>query len=100
MTSALPIAPGRILVGEPVGHATKDFSERYASISTELLSLLDTTQPGPRPSDRDLAWLHLEVFSVLRTKDKLKYLAGTESGMGVWVNDIVPEMAARRLREL
>jgi UDPglucose--hexose-1-phosphate uridylyltransferase len=42
---------------------------------------------------------HLQVFSVRRAADKLKYLAGTESGMGVWINDIVPEEAARRLRE-
>jgi UDPglucose--hexose-1-phosphate uridylyltransferase len=47
---------------------------------------------------RDLAWLHLEVFSVLRTADKLKYLAGSESGMGVWVNDATPEQIAERLR--
>jgi UDPglucose--hexose-1-phosphate uridylyltransferase len=39
------------------------------------------------------------VFSVRRSADKLKYLAGTESGMGVWINDIVPEEAAERLRE-
>ena len=42
---------------------------------------------------------HLQVFSVRRAAGKLKYLAGTESGMGVWINDIVPEEAARRLRE-
>jgi UDPglucose--hexose-1-phosphate uridylyltransferase len=42
---------------------------------------------------------HLQVFSVRRSADKLKYLAGTESGMGVWINDIVPEEAAERLRE-
>jgi len=42
---------------------------------------------------------HLQVLSVRRAADKLKYLAGTESGMGVWINDIVPEEAARRLRE-
>ncbi|SRR5579871_2257299 len=42
---------------------------------------------------------HLQVFSIRRAADKLKYLAGTESGMGVWINDIVPEEAARRLRE-
>jgi UDPglucose--hexose-1-phosphate uridylyltransferase len=29
----------------------------------------------------------------------LKYLAGSESGMGVWINDVLPEDAARRLRE-
>jgi UDPglucose--hexose-1-phosphate uridylyltransferase len=43
--------------------------------------------------------LHLQIFTVRRAPGKLKYLAGTESGMGVWVNDIVPETAARRLRE-
>ena len=43
--------------------------------------------------------LHVQVFTVRRAPGKLKYLAGTESGMGVWVNDIVPETAARRLRE-
>ena len=42
---------------------------------------------------------HVQVLSVRRAADKLKYLAGTESGMGVWINDIVPEEAARRLRE-
>jgi UDPglucose--hexose-1-phosphate uridylyltransferase len=42
---------------------------------------------------------HLQVLSVRRAPDKLKYLAGTESGMGVWINDIVPEQAAMRLRE-
>jgi len=42
---------------------------------------------------------HLQVLSVRRAAGKLKYLAGTESGMGVWVNDIVPEQAAQRLRE-
>jgi UDPglucose--hexose-1-phosphate uridylyltransferase len=44
--------------------------------------------------------LHLQVLSVRRAPGKLKYLAGTESGMGVWINDIVPEAAARRLREI
>ena len=42
---------------------------------------------------------HLQVLSVRRASGKLKYLAGTESGMGVWINDIVPEEAAQRLRE-
>src|ERR1700691_4341079 len=42
---------------------------------------------------------HLQVLSIRRAPGKLKYLAGSESGMGVWINDIVPEEAARRLRE-
>jgi UDPglucose--hexose-1-phosphate uridylyltransferase len=43
--------------------------------------------------------LHLQVLSVRRAPGKLKYLAGTESGMGVWINDVLPEEAAQRLRE-
>jgi UDPglucose--hexose-1-phosphate uridylyltransferase len=42
---------------------------------------------------------HLQVFSLRRAANKLKYLAGTESGMGVWINDITPESAARALRK-
>jgi UDPglucose--hexose-1-phosphate uridylyltransferase len=43
--------------------------------------------------------LHLRVMSVQRAPGKLKYLAATESAMGVFINDIVPETAALRLRE-
>jgi len=43
--------------------------------------------------------LHLQVLSIRRAPGKLKYLAGSESGMGVWINDVLPEDAARRLRE-
>lgn len=47
----------------------------------------------------DLA-LHLELFTVRRAVGKLKNLAGTESGMGAFMNDVSPETAARRLREV
>lgn len=51
---------GRVLSGEPVGHATKDFSEKYAVLSAELLDLLDETRPGPRPTDDQLARIWIE----------------------------------------
>jgi hypothetical protein len=51
---------GRILAGEPVGHSTKDFSEKYATLSTDLLSKLDETKPEERPSDEELAWTWIE----------------------------------------
>jgi UDPglucose--hexose-1-phosphate uridylyltransferase len=53
---------------------------------------------GDEPA-RHLFAAHLQVLSIRRAPGKLKYLAGTESGIGVWINDIVPEEAARRLRE-
>ncbi|NLU69992.1 galactose-1-phosphate uridylyltransferase [Streptomyces sp. HNM0574] len=44
--------------------------------------------------------LHLELFTVRRTSGKLKFLAGSESGMNVFINDVPPEAAAQRLREV
>ncbi|WP_250399538.1 galactose-1-phosphate uridylyltransferase [Streptomyces cellostaticus] len=49
---------------------------------------------------RDDFALHLELFTVRRTSGKLKFLAGSESGMNVFINDVPPEAAAERLREV
>ncbi|MFI5807514.1 galactose-1-phosphate uridylyltransferase [Streptomyces sp. NPDC051561] len=49
---------------------------------------------------RDEFALHLELFTIRRTPDKLKALAGSESGMGAFINDVSPEAAAARLREV
>jgi UDPglucose--hexose-1-phosphate uridylyltransferase len=54
--------------------------------------------PGRHP-DRELAYLHLQLTSPRRAPGKLKYLAGSESAMGVFINDVRPEQAARMLRE-
>ncbi|MFE6778514.1 galactose-1-phosphate uridylyltransferase [Streptomyces sp. NPDC057702] len=51
-------------------------------------------------SDRADFALHLELFTIRRTSGKLKFLAGSESGMNVFINDVPPEAAARRLREV
>lgn len=53
---------------------------------------------APAPAEPGVDWLHLQVFSVLRAADKLKYLAGSESAAGVWINDATPERIAERLR--
>lgn len=42
--------------------------------------------------------LYLDLFTTRRASDKLKYLAGSESAMGAFVNDILPEQAAEMLR--
>lgn len=44
--------------------------------------------------------LHLQLFSTLRAPGKLKYLAGSESGMGAWISDTTPENIADRLRQV
>jgi len=55
---------------------------------------------APVGPGRELGRLHLQLFSVLRAPGRLKYLAGSESGMGSWINDAVPEQIAARLREV
>ena len=55
---------------------------------------------APVHHGRKLTRLHLQVFSLRRAPGKLKYRAGSESGMGAWVNDASPEAIAARLREL
>jgi UDPglucose--hexose-1-phosphate uridylyltransferase len=84
------------------------FGPLYLDVPRRFDQLFDTPAPyiaawhqAPVRDEaaREQFGLHLQVLSVRRASGKLKYLAGTESGMGVWVNDIVPETAARRLRE-
>ncbi|MFI6691805.1 galactose-1-phosphate uridylyltransferase [Streptomyces sp. NPDC050433] len=53
-----------------------------------------------RAAGREDFALHLELFTIRRTSGKLKFLAGSESGMGVFINDVPPETAAERLREV
>ena len=55
---------------------------------------------APVRDRRELGRLHLQLFSVLRGPGKLKYLAGSESAMGAWVNDAQPEQVAARFREV
>ena len=45
-------------------------------------------------------WLHLQLFSFRRAPGKLKYLAGSESGMGAFITDTVPEDVAEQLRSV
>ena len=83
----------------------------FGPIYTELLRRLDGLFGVPMPyvaawhqapvrTGRDLAYLHLQLFSTRRAPDKLKHLAGSESAMGAFVNDVLPEQAARMLRDV
>lgn len=55
---------------------------------------------APVGQQRDDLRLHLDFFSILRSPGKLKYLAGSESGMAAWISDTTPEKIADRLREV
>ena len=73
-------------------------STRCSAMPAPYIAAWHQAPVGDEIARRQFA-AHLQVLSVRRAAGKLKYLAGTESGMGVWINDIVPEEAAQRLRE-
>jgi UDPglucose--hexose-1-phosphate uridylyltransferase len=83
------------------------FAPIYLDVLRRFDGLFGTPMPyiaawhqAPVRVDRDLAYLHVQVFSIRRASGKLKYLAGSESAMGAFVNDVIPEEAARMLREV
>lgn len=44
------------------------------------------------------AHYHIEFYPARRARDRLKFRAGSETGMGVFINDVLPEVAAAELR--
>ena len=94
-----------------------DERDELAEVYLDLLRRLDRYYEGPAGAPialpyiagwhqapvrrgRDVSRLHLQVMSVLRAPGRLKYLAGSESGVGAWINDVSPEAVAARLREV
>jgi UDPglucose--hexose-1-phosphate uridylyltransferase len=82
-----------------------DLAASYVQVLRGLDALFGVPLPyiagwyqAPVHVDRDLAWLHLRLVSIRRAPDKLKYLAGSESAMGAFINDITPEDMAGRVR--
>ncbi|MFH8346233.1 galactose-1-phosphate uridylyltransferase [Streptomyces sp. NPDC018045] len=93
----------------------EDARTEFPQVYLEVLRRFDRIfGPGEPPTPYIAAWhqaplyaaergefaLHLELFTVRRTSGKLKFLAGSESGMNVFINDVPPEAAAERLREV
>lgn len=84
--------------------------DELAPLYRQLLLGVDALYDSPTPYiaawhqapvhvGRDIARLHLELTSPRRAAEKLKYLAGSETGMGAWIGDVPPEVAAELLRE-
>jgi UDPglucose--hexose-1-phosphate uridylyltransferase len=85
----------------------EDFPAIYLDLLTRFDGLFGGRTPyisgwhqAPVHEGRSQLALHLELFTSRRTADKLKYLAASESGMDAFANDVEPERAAARLREL
>jgi UDPglucose--hexose-1-phosphate uridylyltransferase len=96
--------PGLVALADA---ATAEFCELYLDLLRRFDRLFGSPAPyisawhqAPVRRGGDEFALHLELFTIRRAPGKLKYLAGSESGMGAFANDVVPEAAAERLRQL
>ncbi|MBB2893964.1 galactose-1-phosphate uridylyltransferase [Flexivirga oryzae] len=76
-----------------------DVLQRFDRLYDEPTPYIAAWQQAPAREHRDVAWLHLELYSIRRGEGKVKFLAGSESGQGAFVNDGLPEGMAQRLRE-
>jgi UDPglucose--hexose-1-phosphate uridylyltransferase len=103
------LAPQRIVADLPGLTDTEldDFGPIYLDILRRLDGVFGVPMPyvsawhqAPVRTGRDVSHLYLQLFSIRRGVNKLKYLAGSESAMGAFVNDIAPEEAAAMLRAL
>ncbi len=80
-----------------------DVLHRFAHCFDSPMPYIAAWNQAPTPRSgvpRTDWWLHLQLFSIRRAAGKLKYLAGSESGMSVFVSDTTPETVATELREM
>ncbi|GAA2490036.1 galactose-1-phosphate uridylyltransferase [Winogradskya humida] len=103
------IAPNRHVLDIPaLNDAERDaFGPLYLDILKRFDALFDKPMPyisawhqAVTGEGRELGYLHLQLFSIRRAADKLKFLAGSESAMGSFINDVIPEKAAQTLRDI
>lgn len=79
----------------------QDILRRYDLLFGQPMPYLMTLHQAPTDGLDYPEWpLRFEFYPALRAPGKLKYLAGTEQGAGVFANDALPEAGARQLREL
>ncbi|MGW0177521.1 galactose-1-phosphate uridylyltransferase [Rhodococcus sp. NPDC003322] len=92
---------------------TEDELDELAVVYRDILARLDRFFEGvdklpyiagwhqaPVGEGRELGRLHLQVFSLMRGPHRMKFLAGSESGMGAWISDATPEAVAARFRAI
>lgn len=86
-----------------------DELDGFAQIYLDVLGRFDRMYSSALPymsalhqfaaADAD-GYFHVELMSIRRSANKLKYLAASESAMDAFIGDVTPEDVAARLRDL
>ncbi len=77
-------------LAEALRVASRKLDSRFGFSMPYILSLVQHSEPW--------STLTVEITPPYRTATKLKYLAGSEAGCGVFINDTLPEETAAELR--
>lgn len=87
------------------GPELRDLAAALQTVARGYDALFDRPLPyvmvvHQAPTDgRDAGHLHVEFYPPHRTREKLKYAAGSEQGAGTFIMDVMPEDSALALRE-
>ena len=78
--------------------AIKAMRMKYDNLWGFSIPLMMMVRQRPSHGDHPYFHFHVEFCPVQRSPDKIKYLAGVESGMGTFLNDTLAEEKAHELR--
>jgi UDPglucose--hexose-1-phosphate uridylyltransferase len=71
------------------------FDKLWAKTFPYLMTLFQAPVDG---AAHEYAHAFFQIYPPYRTRDRLKYLAGTEIGAGIFINDSLPEEKAQELK--
>lgn len=81
-----------------LAHLYPRLLRRFQGLFDQQVPYIAAWNQAPGREHQSDGRLYLDLFTTRRDVDKLKYLAGSESAMGAFVNDIWPDRAAAMLR--
>ena len=86
---------------EDLARALKTVLCKYDGLWQRPLPYLMAWYQAPTDGESHPEWhLHAQLYPPYRTRDRLKYLAGTEIAAGLFAMDVLPEDKARELQQV
>lgn len=85
----------KMYLAEIIQKITKAYDNVYGFNFSYMMVFHQKPVKGDYPNYH----FHIEFYSLHRAKDKIKYLAGVESGAGTFINPLSPEESAELMRE-
>jgi UDPglucose--hexose-1-phosphate uridylyltransferase len=87
------------LLADALQRVVRGFDALFQRPFPYVMAVHQAPTPTAVPGGGTDGHLHVEFYPPLRTAEKLKYLAGSEQGAGVFISDVLPEDSAAELRE-